>query len=173
MVLYMAIVVYAPALALSQVLVLFLYLLLPLNNSKQKSTVMSSIINNFTINQVTGFNLDIACFVIFAVCIFYTAIGGIKAVIWTDVFQATCMLGSFLAIIIKGNEDIGGTHVVWNRNYESGRVELFNFNPDLRVRHTFWGCLVGGFFTWISVYGINQAQVQRYLTVKKPSQAVK
>ena len=47
--------------------------------------------------KVTGFNLDIACFVIFAVCIFYTAIGGIKAVIWTDVFQATCMFGSFLA----------------------------------------------------------------------------
>jgi len=140
MVLYMAIVVYAPALALS---------------------------------QVTGFNLDIACFVIFAVCIFYTAIGGIKAVIWTDVFQATCMFGSFLAIIIKGNDDVGGANTVWSRNYESGRVELFNFEPDLRRRHTFWGCLIGGFFTWISVYGINQAQVQRYLTVKKPSQAVK
>merc|ERR1712142_283951 len=140
MVLYMAIVVYAPALALS---------------------------------QVTGFNLDIACFVIFAVCIFYTAIGGIKAVIWTDVFQATCMFGSFLAIIIKGNYDAGGVNTVWERNYESGRGELFNFDPDLRRRHTFWGLLVGGFFTWISVYGINQAQVQRYLTVKKTSQAVK
>ena len=140
MVLYMAIVVYAPALALS---------------------------------QVTGFNLDVACFVIFAVCIFYTAIGGIKAVIWTDVFQATCMFGSFLAIIIKGNYDAGGATTVWDRNYQSGRVELFNFDPDLRRRHTFWGLLVGGFFTWISVYGINQAQVQRYLTVKKPSQAVK
>ena len=110
---------------------------------------------------------------IFAVCIFYTAIGGIKAVMWTDVFQATCMFGSFLAIIIKGNQDVGGTTTVWERNYNSGRVELFNFEPDLRQRHTFWGCLIGGFFTWISVYGINQAQVQRYLTVKKPSQAVK
>ena len=36
--------------------------------------------------KVTGFNLDIACFVIFAVCIFYTAIRGIKAVMLTDVF---------------------------------------------------------------------------------------
>ena len=56
MVLYMAIVVYAPALALS---------------------------------QVTGFQLDIACAVIFIVCIFYTAIGGIKAVMWTDTFQVS------------------------------------------------------------------------------------
>merc|ERR1712170_308644 len=46
MTLYMAIVVYTPALALS---------------------------------QLTGFDVDIACAVIFAVCIFYTTIGGIKA----------------------------------------------------------------------------------------------
>jgi len=140
MVLYMAIVVYAPALALS---------------------------------QVTGFNLDIACAVIFVVCIFYTAIGGIKAVMWTDTFQAVCMFGSFLAIIIKGNFDVGGASVVFDRNYQSGRIELFNFDPDLRKRHTVWGLIIGGFFTWVSIYGINQTQVQRYLTVKKKSQAVK
>ena len=33
--------------------------------------------------------------------------------------------------------------------------------------------IVGGYFTWISVYGINQTQVQRYLTVKEKRQAVK
>merc|ERR1719347_2166181 len=140
MVLYMAIVVYAPALALS---------------------------------QVTGFDLDVACAVIFIVCIFYTAIGGIKAVMWTDTFQALCMFGSFLAIIIKGNYDAGGASVVFDRNYQSGRVELFNFKTDMRNRHTVWSLIIGGFFTWVSVYGINQTQVQRYLTVKKSSQAVK
>jgi len=140
MVLYMAIVVYAPALALS---------------------------------QVTGFQLDAACAVIFIVCIFYTAIGGIKAVMWTDTFQALCMFGSFLAIIIKGNFDAGGASTVFDRNYQSGRMELFNFKTDMRTRHTVWGLIIGGFFTWISIYGINQTQVQRYLTVKKKSQAVK
>merc|ERR1719308_178697 len=140
MVLYMAIVVYAPALALS---------------------------------QVTGFDLDVACAVIFIVCIFYTAIGGIKAVMWTDTFQALCMFGSFLAIIIKGNYDVGGAGVVFDRNYQSGRVELFNFKTDMRNRHTVWSLIIGGFFTWVSIYGINQTQVQRYLTVKKKSQAVK
>jgi len=140
MVLYMAIVVYAPALALS---------------------------------QVTGFNVDVACLVIFVVCIFYTAIGGIKAVMWTDSFQALCMFGSFLAIIIKGNFDAGGSSAVFDRNYKTNRIELFNFEPDMRRRHTIWGLVIGGFFTWISIYGINQTQVQRYLTVKKRSQAVK
>lgn len=140
MVVYMSIVVYAPALALE---------------------------------QVTGINVDLACGIIFLVCIFYTTIGGIKAVMWTDTFQAVCMFGSFLAIIIKGNNDVGGASVVFDRNYQTGRIQLFNLNPDPRMRHTLWSLVVGGYFTWISIYGINQTQVQRYLTVKKESQAVK
>ncbi len=51
--------------------------------------------------------------------------------------------------------------------------EIFNFDPDPRKRHTLWTMVVGGYFTWVSIYGINQTQVQRYLTVKKTSQAVK
>jgi len=140
MLVYMAIVVYAPALALT---------------------------------QVTGLDVDLVCGIVFLVCIFYSAIGGIKAVMWTDTFQAVCMFGSFLGIILKGNADAGGTHVVFDRNYQSGRVELFQFEPDMRRRHTVWSLVIGGYFTWISIYGINQTQVQRYLTVKKPSQAVK
>ena len=100
---------------------------------------------------------------IFAVCIFYTAIGGIKAVMWTDVFQATCMFGSFLAIIIKGNFDVGGAHEVWNRNYESGRIALFSVSPGPRRRHTVWGLVIGGFFTWISIYGIRVIRVNSVL----------
>ena len=45
--------------------------------------------------------------------------------------------------------------------------------PKLYCRHTVWSLIIGGFFTWVSVYGINQTQVQRYLTVKKRSQAVR
>ena len=37
--------------------------------------------------KVTGFQVDIACLVIFLVCIFYTSVGGMKAVMWTDTFQ--------------------------------------------------------------------------------------
>ena len=37
--------------------------------------------------QVTGIDVDIACITIFIVCVFYTSMGGFKAVIWTDVFQ--------------------------------------------------------------------------------------
>ena len=42
------------------------------------------------------------------------------------------MFGSFLAIMMKGSHDVGGAGVVFDRNYQAGRLELFNFSPDMR-----------------------------------------
>ena len=57
--------------------------------------------------------------------ILFLSQGGIKAVMWTDTFQAAVMFGSFLAVIIKGNADTGGSHKVFDLNYQTGRIELF------------------------------------------------
>ena len=38
-----------------------------------------------------------------------------------------------------------------------------DFDPT--VRHTFWNVVVGGGINWTAVYGINQAQVQRALSL--------
>ena len=121
---------------------------------------------------MTGFDVDIACAAIFAICIFYTTIGGIKAVMWTDTFQAAVMFGSFLAIIIKGNHDAGGASIVFDRNYQSGRMEFFNFDLHMTTRHTVWTMVIGGYFTWVGTYGTNQTQIQRYLTVPDKSKVI-
>jgi len=44
---------------------------------------------------------------------------------WTDTFQATVMFGSFIAIIIKGNYDAGGSGKVFDANYQTNRIQLF------------------------------------------------
>ena len=41
---------------------------------------------------------------------------------------------------------------------------LFSFSPDPKVRHSAWSLVIGGTFTWVAIYGVNQAQVQRYCT---------
>ena len=60
-----------------------------INNGKLilLSVAYFSKIKNESFTQVTGFQVDIACLVIFLVCIFYTSVGGMKAVMWTDTFQ--------------------------------------------------------------------------------------
>ena len=51
-------------------------------------------------------------------------------------------------------------------SYESKRMELFNLDPSILVRHTFWSQLIGGYFAWMTMYGVSQTMVQRYMVVK-------
>ncbi|XP_055929193.1 sodium-coupled monocarboxylate transporter 1-like [Argiope bruennichi] len=132
MVLYMAIVMYAPSLALS---------------------------------QVTGLKVWFCVLSIGLVCTFYTTIGGMKAVVLTDLFQVFVIFGAMLVVVIKGSIDLGGMSYVWNKNNEGQRIEFFNFDFDPTTRHTVWSLAIGGFFTWLSIYGVSQPMVQRYLTI--------
>lgn len=43
----------------------------------------------------------------------------------------------------------------------------------MTTRHTVWAMIIGGYFTWVSIFGINQTQVQRYLTVPNKNDVVK
>ncbi|KAJ9592042.1 hypothetical protein L9F63_001421, partial [Diploptera punctata] len=116
-------------------------------------------------NQVTGINVHIITPAVCIVCIFYTCVGGLKAVVWTDVVQTLIMFAAMILVMVKGTIDIGGLGVVWNRNYDSGRIEAPNFSPDPTVRHSILTLLVGGFFWWLQVNAVNQNMIQRYLTL--------
>ncbi|KAB7501272.1 Sodium-coupled monocarboxylate transporter 1 [Armadillidium nasatum] len=140
MCLYMAIVVYAPALALS---------------------------------QVTGINVYLSVSLICFVCMFYTTLGGMKAVLWTDALQVGIMYLVMVFIIIKGAVDQGGFLTVWEAGTRGNRTSVIDWDPNPTARHTFWTLLIGGYFTWITIYGVNQAQVQRYMCVQERSMAIK
>lgn len=139
MVIYMGVVLYAPALAL---------------------------------NAVTGFDLWSAVLTIGLVCTLYTTLGGLKAVIWTDVFQTLVMFAGQLAVIVVGAQRVGGMARVWRVAEQEGKISGIDLNPDPYVRHTFWTLAFGGVFMMLSLYGVNQAQVQRYLSSRNERQAV-
>jgi sodium-coupled monocarboxylate transporter 8/12 len=71
--------------------------------------------------------VDITTFVIYFVCIFYSALGGLKAVLWTDAFQAMIMLASLTAIAAKGVSDLGGFGIVWERAKEHDRIDVLKY----------------------------------------------
>ena len=79
--------------------------------------------------------------------------------------QAFCMLLSCLIVVIVGARLVGGSGVVFRTSYEAGRIEIFNLDPSPLTRHTFWSQVVGGYFTWMTIYAVNQTMIQRYLTV--------
>jgi solute carrier family 5 (sodium-coupled monocarboxylate transporter), member 8/12 len=74
-------------------------------------------------NQTTGIDVFTITPVVMTVCVFYTCLGGIKAVIWTDVIQIVIMYGVMVLIIVKGTANVGGLGVVIERNWNSGRFE--------------------------------------------------
>ncbi|XP_019638104.1 PREDICTED: sodium-coupled monocarboxylate transporter 1-like [Branchiostoma belcheri] len=91
---------------------------------------------------------------------------------FTFICQMVCvMLAGFLAVIIQGSINEGGFSEIWRIAERGQRVEFFNFDPDPRVRHSTWSVLFGGLFTWVAIFGVNQSQVQRYLSVEKKSRA--
>ncbi|XP_052682437.1 sodium-coupled monocarboxylate transporter 1-like [Crassostrea angulata] len=101
------------------------------------------------------------CVVIVSICsMIYTAIGGIKAVIWTDVIQYWIMLASVLAILIQGSLKVGGGSEVIRINSKGKRLDIWNFSLDPTLRYTIWSSVIGN-TAKIGFFPFAQSSVQR------------
>uniref|UniRef100_A0A3P9P6R9 Solute carrier family 5 member 8, like n=1 Tax=Poecilia reticulata TaxID=8081 RepID=A0A3P9P6R9_POERE len=133
--------------------------------------IVQTVTHNFPNCLVTGLDLWGVLVATGAVCIIYCTLGGLKAVIWTDVLQMVIMLAGFVAVIARGAVVQGGLSTIWEDAAKGGRLVAFDFDPDPLKRHTFWSIVVGGSIMWVSIYSINQSQVQRYISCKTLGQA--
>lgn len=125
------------------------------------------------LEAVTGLDQAYSILAIGIVCTFYSTIGGMKAVLFTDVFQSILMFAAIYAVIICAAIHAGGLGPIWEAAEKGGRLQLWNFDPDPTTRHTWWSLVIGGMFTYLSLYAVNQTQVQRLLTVKDLKSAQK
>ncbi|XP_029813036.1 sodium-coupled monocarboxylate transporter 2 isoform X2 [Suricata suricatta] len=123
------------------------------------------------LNQVTGFDLWGSVFATGIVCTFYCTLGGLKAVVWTDAFQMVVMIVGFLTVLIQGSAHAGGLHNVIEQSTNGSRLNIFDFDVDPLRRHTFWTISVGGTFTWLGIYGVNQSTIQRCISCKTEKHA--
>ncbi|XP_048730498.1 sodium-coupled monocarboxylate transporter 1-like [Ostrea edulis] len=115
---------------------------------------------------VTGLPVWTIILAVGGVCTFYTTLGGMKAVIWTDVFQTLVMFAGMLAVFIQGCIKVGGLGEMWNINYEGGRINFFNFDPDPHIRQSFWSLTIGIYFVWLYPYTVDQQMVQRFSSAR-------
>ncbi|XP_035919646.1 sodium-coupled monocarboxylate transporter 1 [Anopheles stephensi] len=116
-------------------------------------------------NQVTGINVHLITPIVCVICIFYTCVGGLKAVVWTDVIQTVLMFGAMVLIIVKGTLDVGGLSVVMERAKASGRIEGPDFRFDMTTRHNIYSCVIGGVIYWLKTNAVSQNMIQRYLSL--------
>lgn len=121
---------------------------------------------SLALEAVAGIPLSASILTTGLVCTFYTTLGGLKAVIWTDVFQSLIMISGLIVVVIVGSLEVGGFGEVWKINKEFGRLDFFDFNPDPKVRNTFWTLTLGGAFTAMPVWTVSQSAVQRFLAIR-------
>ncbi|XP_003746728.1 sodium-dependent multivitamin transporter-like [Galendromus occidentalis] len=76
------------------------------------------------LSNVTGMKLWTAVIAIGAVCTVYTSVGGIKAVVYTDSFQALCMIIALLVVVILGIDEVGGLAHIWDVANKGGRIRF-------------------------------------------------
>uniref|UniRef100_A0A1A9VL99 Sodium-coupled monocarboxylate transporter 1 n=1 Tax=Glossina austeni TaxID=7395 RepID=A0A1A9VL99_GLOAU len=122
-------------------------------------------------NQVTGVAVHTITPIVCVICVFYTSLGGLKAVVWTDVVQIISMLGALILVAIKGTFDIGGFKEVFTSAWQSTRIEAPDLSIDPTIRHTLWSQLIGGVIYWTQTNAVSQNMIQRYLSLPSLSSA--
>ncbi|CAH1274556.1 SLC5A6 [Branchiostoma lanceolatum] len=135
---YIAVILYAPALALETV---------------TKFAVWKTVL-------ITGI-----------VCTIYTSLGGMKAVIYTDVFNFCVLFVSLVTIVVMGTVRAGGLGRVWEINANHSHLNFFDFDGDPTARLSFWSLVIGGAFTTLPMWAVSQTSVQRFLTARSLKEA--
>ena len=110
-----------------------------------------------------------------ATVVTYTVLGGIKAVTWTDV-QQMCVIfarpgdlaGHRDSCCCRDSVSFGDAVFLAGA---AGRLNAVTTNFDWNDRFNLWSGLIGGTFLFLSYFGCDQSQVQRYLTGKSIAQS--
>lgn len=120
---------------------------------------------------LTGWDIRTIILVTGVLVTVYTMLGGIEAVIWTDVVQSIVLIAGALlcaALLLLGME--GGSSELFAIAKQNGKFSLGSFSVQpqtlTRPNPTFWMVLVYGIFINLTNFGIDQSFVQRYITAK-------
>lgn len=121
------------------------------------------------LSDIMGWDLNSTILFMGVLVIFYTVAGGTKAVSVTQKQQMIIILsGMFIAAIIlvfKLPADVSFGDAVGVAG-SMGKLNVVDFEFDLSNRYNFWSGILGGTFLFLSYFGTDQSQVQRYLSGK-------
>lgn len=123
------------------------------------------------LSAVTGINVFVCIIAMGVLSTIYTVLGGIEAVIWTDVLQAVVLLSGALAavLIVAGSLD-GGLATIVTQGAAAGKLNMVHLSWDW-TGDALIVIVLGALFTNLVPYTSDQAVVQRYLTTKDEKRA--
>jgi len=130
-----------------------------------------TLLPSLALTAITGLDVSVCILIMGAICIAYTVLGGIEAVIWSDVLQAVILLGGavWALVILVGGTDGGLSGLVEDAT-ASGKLEFADPSWDL-TRSSLFVIVLGAIFSNLIPYASDQSVVQRYLTVRDEREA--
>jgi len=124
------------------------------------------------LQHLTGWSTGTAIVAVAAITLVYTFLGGMRAVIWTDVTQFSVYIaGAIVALMILVNKLPGGWSELLTTARAADKLRLFDFSFTLTRPFTFWAGLIGGMVLNTATHGADQMMVQRYLSARSQRQA--
>lgn len=126
------------------------------------------------LSVIMGWDETVTIVIMGTVTILYTMMGGITAVIWTDVLQMVMMFAGIAValVVLFGTlpSEVGMGDVIYIGGIQQMWTSI-DLSWDPTNTYTLWSGLIGGFFLALAYFGCDQSQVQRYLTASSLKQS--
>ena len=117
------------------------------------------------LSTITGIDVYVCILVMGVLSTLYTALGGMEAVVWTDVLQTVVLVGGMLVAIFVVTSQVGGVSAVLDVARADGKMRMLDLSFSLTDLAT-WSILLGTFALQFGPYTTDQSVIQRYLTTK-------
>ena len=124
---------------------------------------------SLALQQIVGWPVWACVAVVGGLTTLYTVLGGMKAVLWTDVMQFFVLIGGMVVMVgVVLWSFHGDVATIWRVAADAGHTKMFTLScdfldPDFWKEMTLWGIFLGMMVTQVGAYGSDQVLVQRYL----------
>lgn len=122
------------------------------------------------LSAVTGIDTYLCIALMGVLATIYTALGGISAVIWTDVLQVVVLIGGALLCLLVAINETGGLSSALEVARAADKFHMFDWRFSL-TDMVAWVLIVGFAFTNLVPYTTDQTVIQRYLTTRDETEA--
>jgi len=119
------------------------------------------------LQEMTGISIPWAVTALGVTTVVYTYLGGMRAVLWTDMIQFFLYLaGALIALFAILARLPGGWDQLVAMGQSAGKFRAFDLTLDWSEPYGLWAGLVGGAFIALGSHGVDQLMVQRYLSAR-------
>lgn len=128
-------------------------------------------LSGLLLQQFTGWSMEWSIMALALATVIYTYVGGMQAIIWTDLVQFAIYIGGALISMYWIISLLGGVDSFVTIGNDAHKFRMFDFDLNFHRPYNFWAGLIGGAVFTMASHGADQLMVQRYLCSRSLNQA--